>query len=60
MKRTGLFKDKDNSAETMDEKKDAIADDSMELTDDELEGVAGGRLDSDYNPYGHGRDVKLR
>ena len=42
MKLTGILKDKVDKAETMDEKKDIIAQAGMELTDEELDGVAGG------------------
>ena len=42
MKLTGILKDKVDKAETMEAKKDIIADAGMELTDEELEGVAGG------------------
>ena len=42
MKLTGKLKDKVESAETMEEKKDIIAEAGMELTDEELNGVAGG------------------
>ena len=42
MKLTGILKDKVDKAETMEAKKDIIAQAGMELTDDELEGVAGG------------------
>ena len=42
MKLTGILKDKVDKAESMEEKKDIIAQAGMELTDDELEGVAGG------------------
>ena len=42
MKLTGILKDKVDKAETMEAKKDIIAEAGMELTDDELEGVAGG------------------
>ena len=42
MKLTGILKDKVEAAETQEEKKDIIAQAGMELTDDELEGVAGG------------------
>lgn len=42
MKLTGELKKKVDSAETMDEKRSIIANVGMELTDDELEGVAGG------------------
>ena len=43
MKLTGELKDKVTKAESMEEKKDVIAQAGMELTDDELEGVAGGK-----------------
>ena len=43
MKLTGILKDKVDKAETMEAKKDIIADAGMELTDDELKMVAGGR-----------------
>ena len=42
MKLTGILKDKVDKAETMEAKKDIIAEAGMELTDEELEGVAGG------------------
>lgn len=42
MKLTGVLKDKVEAAETSAEKKYIIAQAGMELTDDELEGVAGG------------------
>ena len=42
MKLTGLLKDKVTKAETKEEKKDLIAQAGMELTDDELDMVAGG------------------
>lgn len=42
MKLTGELKDKVEAAETQKEKKDIIAQAGMELTDDELESVAGG------------------
>ena len=42
MKLTGILKDKVDKAETMEAKKDIIADAGMELTDDELDMVAGG------------------
>ena len=42
MKLTGVLKDKVDKAETMEAKKNIIAEAGMELTDDELEGVAGG------------------
>ena len=44
MKLTGILKDKVDKAETMEAKKDIIAEAGMELTDDELEGVAGGAI----------------
>ena len=43
MKLTGILTDKVDKAETMEAKKDIIAEAGMELTDDELEGVAGGK-----------------
>ena len=49
MKLTGELKDKVESAETKEEKKDIIAQAGMELTDEELEGVAGGAR---YQPLG--------
>ena len=39
---TGFFKNKATKAETKEEKKSIIAEAGMELTDDELESVAGG------------------
>ena len=42
MNLTGNLKDKVERAETMEEKKNIIADAGVELTDEELEGVAGG------------------
>ena len=45
MKLTGTLKDKVDKAETMEEKKAIIAEAGMELTDDELEGVASGFRD---------------
>ena len=53
MKLTGILKDKVSKAETKEEKKDIIAQAGMELSDDELEMVAGGRRyseDGDFNP----------
>ena len=44
MNLTGNLKDKVERAETMEEKKNIIADAGMELTDEELEGVAGGEM----------------
>ena len=44
MKLTGELKDKVDAVETAEEKKDIIAQAGMELTDDELENVAGGVL----------------
>lgn len=42
MKLTGLLKSKVEAASTKEEKKSIIAEAGMELTDDELEVVAGG------------------
>lgn len=42
MKLTGLLKDKVEAVETREEKKAIIAEAGMELTDEELDGVAGG------------------
>ena len=42
MKLTGELKDKVDKTESMVEKKDIIAQAGMELTDDELDMVAGG------------------
>ena len=44
MKLTGELKDKVDAVETAEEKKDIIAQAGMELTDEELEGVAGGAI----------------
>ena len=44
MKLTGELKDKVDKAETMEAKKAIIAEAGMELTDDEVESVAGGIL----------------
>ncbi len=46
MKLTGILKDKVDKAETMEAKKDIIADAGMELTNDELENVTGGASSS--------------
>ena len=46
MKLTGILKDKVDKAETMEAKKDIITEAGMELTDEELEGAAGGRMNS--------------
>ena len=43
MKLLGFLKDKVDKAETMEAKKGIIAEAGMELTDDELEIIAGGR-----------------
>ena len=43
MKLTGILKDKVDKANTKEEKKDIIAQAGMELTDDELANVVGGR-----------------
>lgn len=48
MKLTGILKEKVAKAETREEKKNIIADAGMELTDEELDGVAGGI----YTPEG--------
>lgn len=52
MKLTGELKDKVDAVETTEEKKDIIAQAGMELTDDELESVAGGYQPrtKKYNP----------
>ncbi|MCQ2081792.1 MAG: hypothetical protein MJZ11_09035 [Lachnospiraceae bacterium] len=42
MKLTGLLKNKVEEAQTKEEKKAIIAEAGMELTDEELDGVAGG------------------
>jgi len=42
MKLTGVLKDKVDAVETKEEKRAIIAEAGIELTDDELEGVAGG------------------
>jgi len=42
MKLTGKLKEKVEAAETKEEMKDIISRAGMELTDDELDGVAGG------------------
>jgi len=42
MKLTGKLKDKVEAVETREEKKAIIAEAGIELTDEELEGVAGG------------------
>lgn len=42
MKLVGLLKDKVDKAETKEEKKDIIKEAGIELTDEELDGVAGG------------------
>ena len=48
MKLTGELKDKVDAVETAEEKKDIIAQAGMELTDEELEGVAGGAIRVPY------------
>lgn len=45
MKLTGLLKNKVEEANTKEEKREIIAEAGMELTDDELVNVAGGRWD---------------
>ena len=47
MKLTGILKNKVDKAETMAKKKDLIAEAGMEITDEELEGVAGGFYNMD-------------
>ena len=44
MKLTGLLKNKVEEAQTKEEKKAIIAEAGMELTDEELDGVAGGAI----------------
>ncbi|MCQ2081791.1 MAG: Nif11-like leader peptide family natural product precursor [Lachnospiraceae bacterium] len=44
MKLTGKLKDKVESVESKEEKKAIIAEAGMELTDEELDGVAGGAI----------------
>ena len=44
MKLLGLLKDKVDKAETKEEKKAIIAEAGMELTDEELDCVAGGAI----------------
>ena len=44
MKLTGELKDKVDKAESMEAKKNIIAEAGMELTDEEIEGVAGGLI----------------
>ena len=44
MKLTGILKDKVDKANTKEEKKDIIAQAGMELSDDELDMVAGGTI----------------
>ena len=51
MKLTGILKDKVSKAETMEAKKDIIAEAGMELSDDELEMVAGGGHYSQEAPF---------
>lgn len=61
MKLTGELKDKVSNAETMDEKKDIIAQAGMELSDDELEMVAGGKIYDAFNLKDrHGRRLFLQ
>ena len=47
MKLTGILKDKVDKANTKEEKKDIIAEAGMELSDEELEMVAGGQYRAD-------------
>ena len=49
MKLTGILKDKVDKANTKEEKKDIIAQAGMELSDDELDMVAGGGIGSAYS-----------
>ncbi len=49
MKLTGILKDKVSKAETKEAKKDLIAEAGMELTDDELDMVAGGGIGIVYS-----------
>jgi len=56
MKLTGKLKEKVDAVETKEEKKAIIAEAGMELTDDELENAAGGKLaqpNDFYMKYGH-------
>lgn len=48
MKLTGLLKNKVEEAQTKEEKKAIIAEAGMELTDEELDGVAGGAIRVPY------------
>lgn len=51
MKLTGKLKDKVDAVKTAEEKKDIIAQAGMELTDEELEGVAGGGTAHRFSVY---------
>ena len=55
MKLTGLLKNKVEEAQTKEEKKAIIAEAGMELTDEELEAVAGGNLSGDMMSVGSPR-----
>jgi len=44
MKLTGLLKEKVDAVESKEEKKAIIAETGVELTDEEVEQIAGGRL----------------
>lgn len=57
MKLTGELKDKVDKAESMEAKKDIIAEAGMELTDEGLEGVSGGLYD--YDPERDGFRCEL-
>lgn len=50
MKLTGLLKNKVEEAQTKEEKKAIIAEAGMELTDEELDGVAGGAIPFPIKP----------
>ena len=50
MKLTGLLKNKVEEAQTKEEKKAIIAEAGMELTDEELDGVAGGAIHFPIKP----------
>lgn len=56
MKLTGELKDKVESAETMEEKKDIIAEAGIELTDEELNDVVGG-AGAGYKEYIHNHNI---
>jgi len=60
MKLTGLLKDKVEAVETKEEKKAVIAEAGMELTDEELEDVAGGKVRLNTHNIGMVNDRKKR